>query len=55
MSEIAKPAKPHDLGVTLGGSARKGHSLTLTREDALSEIFGTADADQASALPVAIA
>src|SRR4051794_24435298 len=50
MSEIAaaKP-KPNDLGVTLGGSARTGHSLTLSRKDALSEIFGTADADQASA------
>ena len=46
---MIESAKPRDLGVTLGGSARKGHSITLTRADALSEIFGTADAEQANA------
>ena len=49
MAEIEQ-AKPRGLGVTLGGSARKGHRIVLDRENAVSEIFGTADADQASAL-----
>ena len=49
VSAIEK-AKPPSLGVKLGGSARKGHTITITREDALSEIFGTDDADQANGL-----
>ena len=48
MNEIEK-VRPNDLGVTLGGSARKGHKITLNRPDALSEIFGNADMDQANA------
>ena len=40
---------PPDLGVTLGGSASEGHSITLTRDGALSSIYGTADPDQARA------
>ena len=48
MSAIEK-AKPPSLGVKLGGSARKGHDITLTREDALSKIFGTDDEGQANA------
>ena len=49
MGNIEK-AKTDDLGVTVSGSAKKGHSITLTRENAISEIFGTADRDQANAL-----
>jgi hypothetical protein len=49
MEQIEK-AKTDDLGVTLSGSAKKGHTITLTREDALSKIFGTADKEQANAL-----
>jgi hypothetical protein len=50
-----KSAKPHDLGdtdlgVKLGGSARKGHEITITRDSALAEIFGTPDKDQGTAL-----
>lgn len=48
MTEIAK-TKPNPLGVKLGGSARTGHTITM-RENALCEIFGAADADQATAL-----
>lgn len=48
MNEIEK-TKPNDLGVTLGGSARKGHTVTLATADALSAIFGTSDKDQANA------
>lgn len=47
MGQIEK-AKIDDLGVKVSGSAKKGHSITLTRESALSEIFGTADKDQAN-------
>ena len=43
-----EPSKP-DLGVTLGGSASEGHEIRLSRDAALCEIFGTPDADQASA------
>lgn len=39
-----------DLGVTFGGSASEGHTINVTHGDAVSEIFGTADGDQASAL-----
>lgn len=49
MEQIEK-AKADDLGIKLSGSAKKGHNITLTRENALSEIFGTADKDQANAL-----
>ncbi len=45
---IDKPAVG-DLGVKLGGSARKGHTIALSREKALEAIFGTDDKDQASA------
>jgi hypothetical protein len=49
MSTIERSA-PHDLGVTLGGSAKQGHRITLASEDALCRIFGTADAEQANTL-----
>jgi hypothetical protein len=39
-----------DLGVSLGGSARQGHTITLANDDALCRIFGTADKQQASAM-----
>ena len=48
MNEI-ESSKPHNLGLTLKGSAKTGHQIKLSRKDALLEIFGTADADQASA------
>jgi hypothetical protein len=44
----AKEELRHSLGVTLGGSARKGHTITLKRDDALSDVFGTSDTKQAS-------
>ncbi|WP_425987100.1 hypothetical protein [Brevundimonas sp. TWP1-2-1b1] len=49
MNEV-ESSKPHSLGLTLGGSAKTGHQIKFSRTDALLEIFGTADADQASAL-----
>ena len=48
MNEIESP-KPRGLGLKLEGSAKTGHQIKLSRNDALLEIFGTADADQASA------
>lgn len=39
-----------DLGVKVGGSARKGHEINLGRENALRQIFGTSDEKQAEAL-----
>jgi hypothetical protein len=42
-------AKANDLGVKVGGSARKGHDIHLARPSALCEIFGTEDAAQANA------
>jgi hypothetical protein len=44
-----KQATPGSLGVTLGGSARQGHTVTLASKDALAKIFGTPDVDQANA------
>ena len=49
MNEIEQ-AKPGDLGVKLGGSAKTGHTITLECADALETIFGTSDRDQAQAL-----
>ena len=49
MTTIDKPTKA-GLGVKLGGSAKTGHTISLERETALSEIFGTDDPEQASAL-----
>jgi hypothetical protein len=49
MSEIEK-AKAGNLGVKVSGSARTGHKIKLSQEDALCRIFGTSDAIQASAL-----
>jgi hypothetical protein len=41
---------PGGLGVKIEGSARRGHVVTLATRDALSEIFGTPDNAQATAL-----
>ncbi|MBC7674778.1 MAG: hypothetical protein H7173_01790, partial [Rhodoferax sp.] len=49
MGEIEK-AEPDDLGVTFGGSASKGHQVTLARHDSLAKIFGTSDTHQADDL-----
>ena len=49
MSSLEKAKQSH-LGVKLSGSAKTVHTITLDRETALSEIFGTDDPDQASAL-----
>lgn len=49
MNEI-ESHKSRGLGLKLEGSAKTGHQIKLSRNDALLEIFGTADADQASAL-----
>lgn len=49
MGKIEK-AKADDLGVRVTGSSETGHTVTVTRERALSEIFGTPDATQANAL-----
>ena len=48
MTAIEKRPAPN-LGVKFGGSASEGHTVTLTRDGALSAIFGNADPDQASA------
>lgn len=40
---------PSALGVKLGGSASKGHTITVTRDHGLAEVFGTTDPGQASA------
>jgi len=56
MEDKIKKAKPdkgltgYDLGVRVEGSAKDGHSVVLSRKDALKEIFATQDADQADAL-----
>jgi hypothetical protein len=44
------PATPGSLGLTIEGSARRGHVVNLASKDALSEIFGTPDNAQATAL-----
>jgi hypothetical protein len=44
---MIKMTKAGYIGVTLGGSARQGHKITLASEDALAKIFGTPDTDQA--------
>jgi hypothetical protein len=49
MSEIEK-AKTDDLGVKVSGSAKTGHKLELSRENAICQIFGTSDEMQANAL-----
>ena len=49
MGKIEK-AKTDDLGVKVSGSSETGHTVTVTREHALSRIFGTNDAAQTSAL-----
>ena len=43
-------AKPTDLGVKLSGSPKKGHQVELSREGALSAIFGTGEQEQVKAL-----
>ena len=42
--------KPTDLGVKLSGSPKKGHQIELSREGALSAIFGSDQREQVSAL-----
>jgi len=49
MGKIEK-AKTDDLGVKVSGSARTGHKIKLTQENALCQIFGTSDETQANAL-----
>lgn len=49
MGKIEK-AKTDDLGVKVSGSSETGHTVTVTREHALSKIFGTRDAAQTKAL-----
>ena len=49
MSKIEK-AKADDLGVKVSGSARTGHNLKLSRDDALCQIFNTRNEKQAEAL-----
>jgi hypothetical protein len=46
------PATPTSarLGVKVAGSAKTGHTIALEHEDALAEIFGTEDREQAAAL-----
>lgn len=43
-------AKTDDLGVTVSGSAKTGHKLELSRENAICQIFGTSDEMLANAL-----
>ena len=53
MNSTEKKADDMDssrLGVRLGGSAKAGHTITVTRDHGLTEIFGTPDPEQASAL-----
>ncbi len=47
----AEPRNPgaQVLGVKVRGSAKSGHSIVLSRDDALTRIFGTDDPGQASA------
>lgn len=47
MNEIVK-TQGNNLGVMFGGSARKGHKIALAHDDALAQIFGTSDKDQAN-------
>jgi len=49
MEKIEK-AKTDDLGVKVSGSARTGHTITLSHENSLCRIFGTSDEMQANAL-----
>jgi len=49
MTKIDK-ASADNLGVKLSGSAQEGHTVNLTRHDALRTIFGTDDQNQAGAL-----
>jgi len=49
MGKIEK-TKADDLGVTVSGSAKKGHHITLNREKGLTSIFGTDRPEQATAL-----
>ena len=49
MGTIEK-AKTDDLGVNVRGSARTGHTVEMTRANALCQIFGTNDNKQADAL-----
>lgn len=48
--DVAVDKKPNDLGVTITGSAKKGHHVTVERERALTSIFGTDRPEQATAL-----
>ncbi len=49
MSEL-ESIKPRDLGVKVSGSAKTGHTITLSRQSAVCQIFGTSDEIQANAL-----
>ena len=49
MEKIEK-AKADGLGVKVSGSAKTGHTVTLSQENALCQIFGTSDEMQANAL-----
>ena len=49
--DAVKPARAgRDLGVKVHGSACEGHEVAISHPDALAEIFGTDDADQANVL-----
>lgn len=48
MSGIDK-IEDDDLGVKVSGSARAGHNLNLSRDDALCQIFNTRNEKQAKA------
>jgi len=46
---IATRKEPDSLGVKFSGDAKEGHSVEITRRNALQTIFGTDDPDQAGA------
>jgi hypothetical protein len=46
---VAERPKREAIGVTLGGTANKGHTIMVSRDGALSEIFGASDGEQATA------
>ena len=49
MAELAK-SETDDLGVKVSGSAKTGHTVELSRKNALGQIFGTSDDMQAEGL-----
>ena len=49
MEKIEK-TKADDLGVKISGSAKTGHTVTLSRQSGVCQIFGTSDETQANAL-----